>query len=177
MRKTILYIAMTLDGYIADDKDDFSFLAPYNGLESVSKSYESLLSRIDTLIMGKRTFDVINRIVDWPYQSIESYIMTRKIEKDQDHIFYRSDIKELITELKNKNGKDIWIVGGGLLISSMLEMNLIDEFQIAIVPKLIGSGKPLFPSMNYLEDLELIEMKNLDGLVFLTYKKNNSIGC
>ncbi|MBU1143112.1 MAG: dihydrofolate reductase family protein [Firmicutes bacterium] len=171
MRKKVLYIAATLDGYIADSNDGFSFLSPYDGLESVAQSYQSLLSRIDTIIMGRKTYDVIQKMGQWPYQEMKSYVMTSHPEKDLDKIFFRSDIQKLIHELDQKSGKDIWIVGGGTLISSMLELHMIDEFQIAFVPILLGSGKPLFPQANYMENLDFVKMENLDGLILLTYRK------
>jgi dihydrofolate reductase len=171
MRKKVLYIAATLDGYIADLNDGFSFLAPYDGLESVNQSYQSLLSRIDTIIMGKTTYEVIQKMGDWPYQNISSYVITHDPKKDQDHIYFRSNLNELIDNLNQVPGKDIWIEGGGLLIQSLLELNVIDEFQIAIVPKLLGSGKSLFLPTNYDIDLKLVSSEILDGLVLLTYVK------
>jgi dihydrofolate reductase len=171
MRNKVLYIAATLDGYIADSNDGFSFLFPYDGLESVAQSYQSLLSRIDTIIMGRKTYDVIQKMGQWPYQEMKSYVMTSHPEKDLDKIFFRSDIQKLILELDQKSGKDIWIVGGGILISSMLELHLIDELQIAIVPILLGSGKPLFPSGNYHLNLKLVNIEKLEGLLLLTYTK------
>ncbi len=171
MRKKVLYIAATLDGYIADLNDGFSFLSPYDGLDSVTKSYENLISRIDTIIMGFKTYEVVQKMGEWPYKNQKSYVMTTHPKDDINQIYFRSDIKSLIEELNDIDGKDIWIVGGGILISSMLESNLIDEFQIAIVPILLGSGKPLFPQGHYHQDLELVQTEVLDGLVLLTYRK------
>lgn len=171
MRRKVLYIATTLDGYIADMNDGFSFLTPYDGLESVTQSYHNLLSRIDTIIMGRKTYDVIQDMGVWPYQNIDAYIITNQPKEDQKNIFFRSNLKGLLEDLDQIPGKDIWIEGGGLLIQSLLELDAIDEFQIAIVPKLLGSGKRLFPSGNYDIDLKLVSHEILDGLMMLTYVK------
>src|SRR5690606_24973053 len=130
MRKKVLYIAATLDGYIADSNDGFSFLALYDGIESVTQSYQNLLSRIDTIIMRRTTYDVIQKMEVWPNQDIATYVITHHPKEDQKNIYFRSNLKSLIDELDRLKGKDIWIEGGGLLIQSLLEQNMIDEFQI-----------------------------------------------
>jgi dihydrofolate reductase len=171
MRKKVLYIAVTLDGYIADLDDGFAFLAPYDGLESVARSYNQLLERVDTTIMGYKTYEVIQNMGEWPYPDMKSYVMTSSKKDDKENIIFKSNIEELILELDQLDGKDIWVIGGGVLIQSMLEKNLIDEFQIAVVPKILGKGKPLFIEGNYDMDLKLVNIENLDGLVMLTYMR------
>lgn len=171
MRKKVLYIAVTLDGYIADLDDGFAFLAPYDGLESVARSYNQLLERVDTTIMGYKTYEVIQNMGEWPYPDMKSYVMTSSKKDDKENIIFKSNIEELILELDQLDGKDIWVIGGGVLIQSMLEKNLIDEFQIAVVPKILGKGKPLFIDSNYDMDLKLVNIENLDGLVMLTYMR------
>jgi len=171
MRKKVLYIAVTLDGYIADLDDGFAFLTPYDGLESVARSYNQLLERVDTTIMGYKTYEVIQNMGEWPYPNMKSYIMTSSKKDNKENIIFKSDIEELILELDQIDGKDIWVIGGGVLIQGMLEKNLIDEFQIAVVPKILGKGKPLFIDGNYDMDLKLVNIENLDGLVMLTYMR------
>ncbi|PKK99076.1 MAG: hypothetical protein CVV57_04510 [Tenericutes bacterium HGW-Tenericutes-2] len=171
MRKKVLYIAVTLDGYITDLDDGFAFLTPYDGLESVARSYNQLLERVDTTIMGYKTYEVIQNMGEWPYPNMKSYIMTSSKKDNKENIIFKSDIEELILELDQIDGKDIWVIGGGVLIQGMLEKNLIDEFQIAVVPKILGKGKPLFIDGNYDMDLKLVNIENLDGLVMLTYMR------
>ncbi len=174
-RKTILYIAMTLDGYIADEEDQISFLDAYHSVNLAGESYVSLLKRIDTMIMGRKTYDVLNRLVDvWPHSDLMTHVFSsshhvgnKVIEFiDHDHIKFTHD-------LINKPGKDIWIVGGGALVTSLLEEDLIDEFQITVIPKLLGKGKPLFPTFNRIIDLDLIETQSESGLLFLIYKRKS----
>jgi len=172
MRKKVLYIAVTLDGYIADLNDGFAFLSPYDNSDCVKQSYHQLLERVDTTLMGNKTYQVIKNMGDWPYPNMKSYILTTQPMEDQQNIFFRSNILQLIEELDKIEGKDIWVIGGGILAQSLLEYNLIDEFQIAIVPKILGKGKPLFLEGNYDINLSLVHIENLDGLVMLTYLKN-----
>ena len=169
MRKKLLYIAVTLDGYIADLNDGLAFLSPYDGLESVARSYKQLLERVDTTLMGYKTYEVIQNMGEWPYPNMKSYVMSSHKKDNKENIIFKSNLEELLHDLDHIDGKDIWVIGGGVLIQSMLEKNLIDEFQIAIVPKILGKGKPLFPEGNYDIDLKFVNIENLDGLVMLTY--------
>lgn len=174
-RKTVLYIAMTLDGYIADDQDQIRFLDPYQGNKMAGESYLKLLSRIDTLIMGRKTFDILNQMVDtWPYPDLMTYVITsKKHESNEKILFVDHDHQSFIENLVGQPGKDIWIVGGGQLVSSLLSYDRIDEFQITVIPKLMEKGKPLFPEFENEIDLILDQTQVEDDLVLLTYHQKS----
>ncbi len=172
MRKIILYIAQTLDGYIADLNDGFSFLHEYDSVESIQTSYQALTKRIDTVIMGRKTYDVINQMGNYPYSDFKSYIVTSKtLNQSNEKIEFVDDVVKLVKKLKETEGKDVWLVGGGILIETFMKHSLIDEYMIAIIPKLIGQGKRLFNPINHYEKLKLLNIGKMQEIVMLTYGK------
>lgn len=169
MRKVILYIAQTLDGYIAEDDGGVRFLDDYGNHHLANSHIEHFLSTVDTDIMGRKTYDwMMNHV---PHVSFErdTYVVSKTLNPNDKVHVVSSDVVSLIHELKQKRGKDIWLVGGGELIYSFIEHNLIDEYQIAIIPKLLGSGRKLFLSHQMKQTLRLTKIDHLDDIVILTY--------
>jgi dihydrofolate reductase len=175
MRKVILYIAMTIDGMIAETNDELSFLEPYDGLSWVEEFNQAMLSRTDTLLMGRRTYDVIKSMgISWPYPDHTCFVYS-KDKRSSDHVtFINEDILTHVSKLKELKGKDIWLVGGGKMIQPLLEENLIDEMIVTIIPVILGSGIPLFTSSKSNALFDLIDTKSNSGLVMLTYLKKRT---
>lgn len=172
MRKVILYIAMTLDGMIADSNDGLSFLDLYQDIDWVNESYKTLLSRTDTLLMGRRTFEVIQSFdIHWPYPNHHTFVYSQKKIESDIVTMINDDVKKHVNMLKGQNGKDIWLVGGGKLTQSLLEYHLIDEMIITIIPIILGSGISLFSSSMHKHFYDLVDVKMGSNLVMLTYHK------
>lgn len=173
MRKIILYIATSLDGYIAKPNDDLSFLSVVDK-EGEDYGYFDFIKSVDTVIEGRKTYDwIMKQVPEYPHAEKKSYIITRT-PKDPigNTTFYTGDLKELIIELKNQNGKDVFIDGGAQLVNALLKENLIDEFIISIIPILVGDGIKLFEDGRPEQKLTLINTKNYEtGLVQMHYKK------
>ena len=172
MRKVLLYIAVTLDGYIAKENDDLSFLSEYEGQPEITESFNELENRIDTFLLGRKTYDVIKSFEPWPYQNKTVYVISSHDIQDDKIISYHGDLGKLIQKLKEEKGQDIWLVGGGMLIKSMMDQDLIDEYQITIIPKTLGSGIPLFPKGIKETTLKLDSVKTMGELVHITYKRH-----
>jgi len=172
-RKIILYIAMTLDGYIADSNDGLSFLDAYNLYPEIQTSYNQLMSGVDTLLMGRRTFDIVHQMDDqWAYPNHMTYVFTSKKQKDEHHIKFTADyVETFVQQIKKIPGKDIWLVGGGRLIQPFIEKNFIDEYRITIIPKLLGHGIKLFHEQQNLISLKYERTDYFKDLVMLTYSK------
>lgn len=170
-RKIILYIAMTLDGYIADQNDQLTFLDPYNENELAKNSYQDLMNRTDTLLIGRKTYDVISQLVSvWPYPNHHTYVLTSKPGINLEKVSFTSqNIKELVEDLRKSPGKDIWIVGGGKLVQSLIQLDLINEYHIAIAPILLGRGVPLFHQVENSINLKLIKSEVCDQLTLMVY--------
>ncbi len=144
MPKIILYAAVSLDGYLAGPNHELDWLRDdpdYDG-------YEPFIAGIDTLIMGRRTWDVLAGFGEWPYGERRAYVMSQtleKIETDLPVTVTKQSPTELIKSLR-QDAKDIWLVGGGLLVRSFLAADLIDEMILSTQPVLLGDGLPLFPA-------------------------------
>jgi len=144
-RKVIVYIAESLDGYIAKPNDDLSFLSIVEQ-EGEDYGYHDFISDIDTVIMGRKTYDwVMTQVGTFPHTGKETYIITRTARPAIDKTkFYTGDLKALVLQLKNSNGKNIFVDGGASIVNELLKENLIDEFYISMIPVLLGDGVSLF---------------------------------
>ncbi len=159
-RKVILYIAMSLDGYIAKLNDDISFLS------MVEQEGE------DAVILGRRTYDkVLSMGIDFPHADKDTYVITRTCQATVGSVkFYTGSIPNLVALLKSKPGKNIFVDGGALVANELLRYNLIDELYISIIPTLLGDGISLFKSGRPETQLKLVSAKSFDkGLVQLHY--------
>ena len=170
MRKVLLYIAQTLDGYIAGPNDDLSFLYAFNDYESIGQSFETLNARVDVEIMGRKTYDWVMAHGGLGDTHL-TYVVSHLPINHEKAIGYQGDLKKLIDELREKPGKDIWLVGGSELIKSFIELDLIDEYQIAILPVMIGDGTRLFIPMENKQNLRFVNSELLGDVVLLTYEK------
>jgi len=171
MRKVICFIAMTLDGFIAKENHDLSFLATYDGYDEVDHIIKDIKDQTDTLIMGRQTYDVIASHHPWPYPNHTTYVITRHKKDDLEPVKFRCDIKSLVHELKSTQGKDIWLLGGGKLIHSFRNHDLIDMYQISICPQLLGQGIRLFLDHPTSFQLTHVETKHLKDIVHITYHR------
>lgn len=171
-RKLILYIACSLDGYIAKPNDDLSFLASVQK-EGEDYGYTDFVNTIDTVILGRRTYDwVMKQVPEFPHADKESYVITRtaKASIGNTH-FYTGSLKELVLKLKAADGKHIFCDGGAELVNELLKDKLIDELIISVIPTLLGNGIRLFKDGRPEQTLELISTKQFDtGLVQLHYR-------
>jgi dihydrofolate reductase len=172
-RKVILYIATSLDGFIAPTNGDMSFLSVV-AQEGEDYGYADFVSMVDTVIMGRITYDwVMTQVKEFSHADKESYIITHteKPNVGKTH-FYTGDLKDLIVALREKNGKNIFIDGGASIVNQLLKERLIDEFYISIIPVLLGSGVRLFQEGQPPQNLQLVRVKHYPkGLVQIHYQK------
>ena len=175
-RKVILYIAMSLDGYIAGLNDDLSFLSLVQ-LEGEDYGYSEFLDSVDTVIIGRKTYDwVMKQVNEFPHSDLNSYVITRTPAPDNGKTkFYTGDINELIIKLKQEQGKNIFIDGGAEIVNILLKSSLIDQLYISIIPVLLGEGIRLFQDGRPEQKLKLINSKQFKtGLIQLIYSVDNN---
>lgn len=173
MRKVILYIAMSLDGFIAKPKDDLSFLSIVEK-EGEDYGYADFTKTVDTIILGRRTFDwVMRQVPEWPHQDKATYVVTRTPKASQGNVrFYPGELRELIETLQEEKGRHIFIDGGAQLVNSLMQDDLIDEYIISIIPIFVGAGVRLFGDKNPELLLELVSSRKFEkGLVQLHYRR------
>jgi len=171
-RKVILYIAMSLDGYIAKPNDDLSFLSVVQQ-EGEDYGYADFIKSVDTVILGRKTYDwILTQVPEFPHADKDSYIITRTPQPAKGNIsFYTGDLKELVLRLKSEQGKNIFIDGGAEIVNELLKQKLIDEFIISIIPILIGNGTKLFKDGRPEQTLKFVDAKKFDtGLLQVHYK-------
>lgn len=177
-RKVIVYIATSLDGYIAKPNDDLSFLKIVEK-EGEDYGYAEFTTTIDTIILGRKTYDwVLKEIGPSHYDNGDRdvYVITRTKRPDSGRTtFYTGDLTELVQQLKAKNGKNIYCDGGAEIVTALLKHGLIDELIISVIPILVGDGTRLFKDGRPEQTLELISTKQFEkGLVQLHYKRSDN---
>jgi dihydrofolate reductase len=175
MRKVTFGGANSLDNYFARKDDSVDWLMWSNEAASVMKDF---WKTIDTVVMGRRTYEVALRMGAGAgaYGGVKSYVFSRTMKKSDSKAGGNLEIisenaAEFVRKLKSEEGKDICVMGGGLLAKSLFEADLIDEIGFNIHPVLLGSGIPLFYEMNHQIDLELINCKPFkNGTILVSYR-------
>src|SRR5262249_38249373 len=169
MRKVVLGLGISLDGYIArpDGAVDFLFMPK-------DYSMADFFATVDTAIMGRKTYDVSKAMGGGGGfgGNLKSYVMSRTLPAGEREglIFTRESPASLVNKIRMHPGKDIWLMGGGEIARAFLKADLVDELYLGIVPVLIGEGLPLFPPGFPQLDFELIENKTFSqGLIALKY--------
>ncbi|MFD1204234.1 dihydrofolate reductase family protein [Sporosarcina contaminans] len=170
-RNVVLFIASSLDGYIAteDESLEWLFNVEGEGDNGISEFYDT----VDTILMGKRTYDWIikENPGEFPYKNKECYVFSRSIiENTEDVKFVNGNINRFVNKLKSQEGKNIWIVGGGELLLSFIEEMLVDEMIITVAPTILGKGIPLFREGNQQLNLSLKGMRRFNQFAELRYK-------
>jgi dihydrofolate reductase len=171
-RKVILYIATSLDGYIAKPNDDLSFLSMVQK-QGEDYGYTDFIATVDTVILGRKTYDwVMKQVSEFPHANKQAYIITRTQRPNIGNtVFYTGSLKELVGKLKNEPGKNIFCDGGAEVVHELLMHQLIDEFIISVVPILVGNGTRLFKDGRPEQALQLASARSFDtGLTQLRYK-------
>lgn len=169
MRKVTFGGGSSLDNFIARKDDAVDWLL-WN--KEVDEIMQSFWKTIDTVVMGRRTYEIAARSGTGAYPGVKNYVFSRTIKASSDDglFFVSEDAATFVRRLKGEQGKGICVMGGGVLAKSLFEADLIDEVGLNIHPVLLGSGIPLFYEMPRQIDLELIKSQQLsNGCVVLTY--------
>ena len=175
MRKVTFGGANSFDNYFARKDDTVDWLM---WTDEVAHIMAEFWKSIDTVVMGRRTYEVALRmgVGGGAYPGMKNYVFSRTLKQNpkkkvKNLEFISEDAAEFVRKLKAQEGKDICVMGGGLLAKSLFEANLIDEIGFNIHPVLLGSGIPVFHEMNHQIDLELLECKGLkNGCLMVTYR-------
>lgn len=158
VRKLIVYMATSLDGYIADTQGSYDWLA--ENLRDLDLT--TFHASVDTVLLGRVTHDqIVNEIErqHQPYPTVHSYVFTRSERENTARITYTQQaISDVVRTLKTEPGKDIWLLGGTALVGQLQRDNLIDEYHITTLPVLLGNGVPLFSKQPAQQQLTLKEV-------------------
>jgi dihydrofolate reductase len=167
--KISIYIAVSVDGYIARKDNSLDWLDRVGGFDE-DYGFQKLLSSIDALIIGRKTYDVATTVPD-PYPGKRVVVLSRSLNSVKAGMeLYRGDLVELVSKLHIEGIKHIW-VDGGTTISQFLSLQLVDEMTLSVIPVILGSGIPLFGVIHKEISCRLISSQGYDsGLVQLRYE-------
>ncbi|MBI3258866.1 MAG: dihydrofolate reductase [Ignavibacteriae bacterium] len=166
MRKVILNLAVSLDGFIEGPNGEYDWCftdQDYNMTE--------FFKRTDAIFFGRKSYELLMRTEDNPYPEMAKYVFSRTLHDLDGATLISNNIKESVKEIKSQNGKDIWLFGGAKLVTDFMNFGLVDELMLSIHPILLGSGTPLFTNINNRIPLVLTNSQTFStGLVQLLYK-------
>ncbi len=170
MRKIILNVAVSLDGFIEGPNGEYDWCFT-DGDYGMSE----FLANIDTIFFGRKSYELYAASFSHMWNDKKHYIFSNTLQSlSTDAILLSGDIKTKVMELKKEEGKDIWLFGGASLTTSLIKAGFIDEFLLAIHPVILGEGKALFNGIENRTWLKLTESKTYQsGVVQTRY----SIAC
>lgn len=173
MRSLKYYVACTVDGFIAHTDgsvDGFNFAGEH------VMDYIQSLDGFDTVLMGRKTYEFgLNLGVTNPYPTMNQYVLSQTMaaSPDENVVLVSENIIEFVQKLKNTEGKDIYLCGGGELAKTLLGEHLVDEILLKVSPVLFGAGISLFAAGIHQTSLELVNTKAYsNGVALLHYKVN-----
>ncbi len=166
--KISIYIALSIDGYIARKDDSLDWLDRVAGYEE-DYGLRELLASIDALIIGRKTYEVASTVQD-PYPGKRVLVLSNSLEAVKPGMeLYRGDLGDLVARLHNEGIKHIW-VDGGHTISQFLSQQLVDEMTLSVIPIVLGGGIPLFHAMEEIPCRLISSQSYQSGLAQLHYE-------
>jgi dihydrofolate reductase len=178
MRKIVLDLALTLDGFIEGPNGEVDWCIMDDDMD-----FDGFLSSIDTIFYGRVSYDTwgnfqpdsnsseAEKSIWTSVHSKKKYVFSSKPKQDTNATFITSDIANRVTEIQQQNGKDIWLYGGAKLITTFINLELIDIYRISVHPTVLGAGKPLFENLKERINLKLIGVNRFkSGVVQLIYE-------
>lgn len=176
MRKVSFGGANSLDNYIARKDGAYDWILWSKEAAAYMKEY---WRTIDTMVMGRKTYEVARGNGSAGYSGIKTYVFSRTLKEipDKGVELIKEDVAKFVRKLKKQQGKDICVMGGGELAKPLFEADLIDELGFNIHPVLLGAGIPLFHEMKRQINLELLECQRFkNGCVLVTYRVKHRKG-
>lgn len=175
MRKVVLFIAMSLDGYIADSNGGVGWLDGQSKDVGNLDTYSAFAKDIDTVLMGWNTYhQIVTELspAEWIYAGFTTYVITHnKGASTGQIIFTDENPTDLLEKLRRQKGKDIWICGGAKLVQQLMRADAIDRYYISVIPTLLGRGIRLFGEFSTEKKLTLVQTQNYNGIVELIYER------
>ena len=166
MRKVRYQVACSLDGYLAGVEDDYDWITPEPEFD-----FEALYAQFDTLLMGRRTYEIVSASGE-SFRGKEVIVASRSLraEEHPEVEIVGEGLEDRVHELRSMSGRDIWLYGGGQLFAQLLDWDLVDSVEPAIIPILLGAGIPFLPAPAVRRRLELMSHQTYpSGMVLLQY--------
>ncbi len=169
MRKIVAGFAISLDGYIAGPGNEYDWIIIDKEID-----FAEQMKRFDTYFVGRKTYELTKNMGGPSIGKSKVYIFSNTLtEVEKKYHLINADVKETVNHIKKEKGKDIAVFGGGELLTSLLNLNLVDEISLAVIPVILGKGIPFVREVNKKLLLKLIDSKTYsNGTVQLTYIVN-----
>lgn len=178
LRKIVLDLAVSLDGFIEGPHGEIDWCTMEEDMD-----FSGFLNGIDTILYGRKSYELWGKYTPeedvsemdkalWEeIFNMKKYVFSRSLSKADHEIAIISDnVPEEVEKIKNKPGKDIWLYGGASLITTFINLGLIDEYRLSVHPVILGAGKPLFKGINERQNLKLTDTRHFSsGVVQLCY--------
>jgi dihydrofolate reductase len=174
MTRVTLFAACSLDGFIARPDGRLDWLYAIPNPDNIDHGYGELLARTSSIIMGRKTYaDLVGFGIEWPYPDIKTYVVSSDpsfITETPNTEKLTGDIATSVKRIRSNQAKDIWLAGGGQLVTYFLNNELIDRMIISIIPIILGDGIRLFPGRPKESNWTLVESKSFaTGVTNLIY--------
>jgi dihydrofolate reductase len=168
--KISIYIAMSIDGYIARKNGEIDWLE-YGHTGDEDYGFKNFIGDIDALVLGRNTYEVVSGFDQWPYKGKKVVVLSHSLAKVRKEAeLFSGQLTDLASKLHSEGIKHVW-VDGGITVSQFLEAGLVDDITISIISMVLGSGIPLFSAMNREQKCRLINTRSFpSGLVQLKYE-------
>lgn len=173
MATVILHISTSLDGYIARADGSIDWLSVVESPDE-DYGYAAFFQSVDALVMGEGTYQQVAGFGHWPYRGRPCYVFARNELKPKckDVHFVTGQPAEVIADIEAKGAERIWLVGGAFLAATFMRADMIDEYQLSVVPILLGEGIRLFPPSLPEQVLSVVDSRAYpSGLVQIHYRR------
>lgn len=171
------FVASSLDGFIATGDDNLDWLLQFDGFSGGQESYDAFMADVGCIVMGGDTYAWLRKHEPdtWPYPATPCWVFTHheySVPKGADVTFVRGPVAEFVEDLRSAaKGRNVWIVGGGVLAAQFADASALDEIIISIIPVVLGRGKAVLPLAGPTAPLELVSSHTMGrGIVELRYR-------
>jgi dihydrofolate reductase len=168
VRKIILNVAVTLDGFIEGPNGEFDWC-----FTDQDYGMKGFLSQVDSILFGRKSYEALLKYDVKAFSDKKHYVLSRSLKTLPKAVVINQDFTEEIMRLKSQTGKGLWLFGGSEVTTSFSKAGLIDEMHLSIHPLLLGAGKKLFGGVEARLNWALSEARPYSsGLVQLIYGRH-----
>jgi dihydrofolate reductase len=171
--QVVLYIAASLDGYIAGPNGEIDWLSLVDR-EGEDYGYHEFYQSVDAIVSGSKTYELAASFSEWPHPGKPTFVFTRRpLKSPRDDVFFLSEeVPQAMEKIKAQGFQRVWLLGGGELVRSFLRHGLIDEYIISTIPIILGGGVPLFPASTPEQKLEVISSRQYESGLLQSHYQN-----